>query len=73
MLKIRELTKTYPGGVQALQGISLEILPGMFGAVSELNVRPVTVLETRTMRRSSRAQLPRLPDFQLMPLAGGQP
>src|SRR5271170_7919224 len=31
MLSIQNLTKTYPGGVRALKGISLEIPPGMFG------------------------------------------
>ena len=31
MLEIRNLHKTYPGGVQALRGVSLSIEPGMFG------------------------------------------
>ena len=31
MLSIQSLTKTYPGGVRALRGVSLEIPPGMFG------------------------------------------
>ncbi len=31
MLSIRNLAKTYPGGVRALRGVSLEISPGMFG------------------------------------------
>jgi len=31
VLSIQNLTKTYPGGVRALRGISLEIPPGMFG------------------------------------------
>src|SRR5580658_4895425 len=31
MLSIQNLTKTYPGGVRALRGVSLEIPPGMFG------------------------------------------
>lgn len=31
MLTISELVKTYPGGVQALKGISLELPPGVFG------------------------------------------
>ena len=33
MLTIRNLSKTYAGGVQALRGISLEIPTGMFGLV----------------------------------------
>jgi ABC-type multidrug transport system ATPase subunit len=31
MLSIQNLTKTYPNGVKALDGINLEIRPGMFG------------------------------------------
>jgi ABC-type multidrug transport system ATPase subunit len=31
MLEIRTLHKTYPGGVQALRGVSLSIEPGMYG------------------------------------------
>jgi ABC-2 type transport system ATP-binding protein len=31
VLSIRNLTKTYSGGVRALRGVSLEISPGMFG------------------------------------------
>lgn len=31
VLKIEELSKTYPGGVKALRGISLELTNGMFG------------------------------------------
>jgi ABC-type multidrug transport system ATPase subunit len=30
-LRIRDLSKTYPNGVQALKGVSLDIPPGMFG------------------------------------------
>lgn len=33
MLSIRNLSKTYPGGVRALRGVSLEIPPGMFGLI----------------------------------------
>jgi ABC-type multidrug transport system ATPase subunit len=31
MLSIRDLKKTYPGGVQALRGVSLDLSPGVFG------------------------------------------
>src|SRR5919106_4225226 len=31
MLSIRDLTKTYSGGVQALKGVSLDLSPGVFG------------------------------------------
>ena len=33
MLTIRDLNKTYPGGVRALRGVSLDIPTGMFGLV----------------------------------------
>jgi ABC-2 type transport system ATP-binding protein len=33
VLSIRNLSKTYPGGVRALRGVSLEIPPGMFGLI----------------------------------------
>lgn len=33
MLSIRDLSKTYRGGVRALRGISLDIPPGMFGLI----------------------------------------
>jgi ABC-type multidrug transport system ATPase subunit len=31
MLVIKDLTKTYAGGVQALKGVNLEVSPGLFG------------------------------------------
>jgi len=31
MLILKDLTKTYPSGVQALKGVSLELSPGVFG------------------------------------------
>src|SRR3982750_52196 len=31
MLRIKELQKIYPSGVQALKGIDLEVSPGVFG------------------------------------------
>src|SRR5215216_2542624 len=31
MLVIKDLKKTYPGGVQALRGVNLELSPGVFG------------------------------------------
>lgn len=33
MLSIDNLSKTYPGGVRALRGVSLNIPPGMFGLI----------------------------------------
>lgn len=31
MLKIKDLRKTYSGGVQALKGVTLDVAPDMFG------------------------------------------
>ena len=31
MLNIKELTKTYSSGIQALKGVSLDVPSGMFG------------------------------------------
>jgi ABC-type multidrug transport system ATPase subunit len=52
MLKIKDLTKTYPSGVQALKGVSLELSPGVFGLLgpngsgkSTLMKRLATLLE----------------------------
>jgi ABC-2 type transport system ATP-binding protein len=33
VLSIRDLSKTYPGGVRALRSVSLDIPPGMFGLI----------------------------------------
>lgn len=33
VLSIRDLSKTYPGGVRALRNVSLDIPPGMFGLI----------------------------------------
>ncbi len=45
MLKIKELTKTYPSGVQALRGINLEIPPGMFGLLGPNGAGKTTLMK----------------------------
>ena len=45
MLKIKELKKTYPGGVQALKGISLEIPSGMFGLLGPNGAGKTTLMK----------------------------
>ena len=45
MLNINELTKTYPSGVQALKGISLEIRPGMFGLLGPNGAGKTTLMK----------------------------
>ena len=45
MLTIRELQKTYPSGVQALKGITLEIPPGMFGLLGPNGAGKTTLMK----------------------------
>ncbi len=45
MLGIRELKKTYPGGVQALRGITLEIPAGMFGLLGPNGAGKTTLMK----------------------------
>jgi len=45
MLVIKDLTKTYASGVQALKGISLEIQPGMFGLLGPNGAGKTTLMK----------------------------
>jgi ABC-2 type transport system ATP-binding protein len=45
MLRIRELKKTYPSGVQALKGVSLEIPSGMFGLLGPNGAGKTTLMK----------------------------
>ena len=45
MLKIRELTKTYGSGIQALKGISLDVPPGMFGLLGPNGAGKTTLMK----------------------------
>ena len=45
MLKITGLTKTYAGGVQALNGVDLEILPGVFGLLGPNGAGKTTLMK----------------------------
>lgn len=45
MLSIRELSKTYPGGVRALKGVSLEIPAGMFGLLGPNGAGKTTLMK----------------------------
>ncbi len=46
MLKIENLSKTYPNGVQALQGVHLEIPQGMFGLLGPNGAGKSTLMRT---------------------------
>jgi ABC-type multidrug transport system ATPase subunit len=45
MLGIKELKKTYPSGVQALKGITLEVPPGMFGLLGPNGAGKTTLMK----------------------------
>jgi len=45
MLKIKGLTKTYAGGIQALSGVDLEILPGVFGLLGPNGAGKTTLMK----------------------------
>src|SRR3979409_61470 len=45
MLKITNLTKTYPGGIRALSGVNLEILPGVFGLLGPNGAGKTTLMK----------------------------
>lgn len=45
MLNIRELTKTYSGGIQALKGVSLDVPAGMFGLLGPNGAGKTTLMK----------------------------
>jgi ABC-type multidrug transport system ATPase subunit len=45
MLKISGLIKTYTGGIQALSGVNLEILPGVFGLLGPNGAGKTTLMK----------------------------
>ena len=45
MLAISDLSKTYPSGVQALKGISLELRPGVFGLLGPNGAGKTTLMK----------------------------
>lgn len=53
MLTIKDLTKTYSNGVQALQGVSLEISTGMFGLLGPNGAGKSTLMRTLATLQSA--------------------
>ena len=49
MLEIKELRKTYPGGVEALKGINLEVQAGMFGLLGPNGAGKTTLMKIAAM------------------------
>ena len=45
MLEIRGLSKTYPGGIEALKGVSLEVSPGVFGLLGPNGAGKTTLMK----------------------------
>src|SRR5205814_6260337 len=45
MFEIRDLKKTYPSGIQALKGISLNVPPGMFGLLGPNGAGKTTLMK----------------------------
>ena len=45
MLEIRGLRKTYPGGIEALKGVSLEVRPGVFGLLGPNGAGKTTLMK----------------------------
>jgi ABC-2 type transport system ATP-binding protein len=45
MLEIKGLTKTYTSGIQALNGVDLEILPGVFGLLGPNGAGKTTLMK----------------------------
>src|SRR3982750_1993225 len=45
MLRIKELQKIYPSGVQALKGIDLEVSPGLFGLLGPNGAGKTTLMK----------------------------
>jgi ABC-2 type transport system ATP-binding protein len=45
MLKIKDLTKTYTGGIRALDGVNLEIPPGVFGLLGPNGAGKTTMMK----------------------------
>ncbi|HWA28256.1 MAG TPA: ABC transporter ATP-binding protein [Lacunisphaera sp.] len=65
-LTIRDLTKTYPGGVRALDGVSLDIPPGLFGLLGPNGAGKTTLMNTLATLQTADGGEVRLGDIDLL-------
>src|SRR5262249_23756593 len=68
-LEIRDLSKRYPGGVQALDGVSLSIPPGMFGLLGPNGAGKSTLMRTLATLQTADSGNAKLGDIDVL----GQP
>jgi ABC-2 type transport system ATP-binding protein len=65
-LEIAGLTKTYPNGVRALDGVTLSIAPGMFGLLGPNGAGKSTLMRTLATLQDADAGTARLGDLDVL-------
>src|SRR6266853_1681788 len=65
-LEIRDLSKRYPNGVQALDRVSLTIAPGMFGLLGPNGAGKSTLMRTLATLQDADAGSARLGDIDVL-------
>ena len=66
MLKISNLSKTYPNGVEALKGVTLDIPVGMYGLLGPNGAGKSTLMRTVATLQEADAGEIRLDDIDVM-------
>jgi ABC-2 type transport system ATP-binding protein len=66
MLNIKDLEKTYAGGVHALKGVSLDIAPGMFGLLGPNGAGKTTLMKILATLLEADAGTVRMNDLDLI-------
>ncbi|MEM9557064.1 MAG: ABC transporter ATP-binding protein [Acidobacteriota bacterium] len=66
MLQIRSLSKTYPGGVEALRDVDLDIPAGMFGLLGPNGAGKSTLMRTLATLQDADAGSARLGDLDVL-------
>ena len=65
-LEIRDLSKRYPGGIQALDGVTLSIPPGMFGLLGPNGAGKSTLMRTLATLQTADRGTARLGDIDIL-------